>query len=289
MKNVLLLYMLVLTANALPAQEIFCRFQYQNRTFYGQVMEHVVFKLDKAPWEGGRKTKTPPVSLKDIKLLAPSEPRLILGLGKSYKESWEGKKPFANVRWFLKPPSSAAAPGDVVTIPVSVDALKVEVELVIVIGKHTKNATESEAAASIFGYTMGNDIVGYTDSYYRKEGDSARGEDPLLGSGLKIGDGFAPFGPFIYTHFDWQNRLRTLVVTDPSGRQKVSYKNSTAHLLYPPAKIVSDLSKVLTLSPGDIIFSGTSNSFVVTHGDCATIAIEGIGEMKNTFKAEQTN
>jgi 2-keto-4-pentenoate hydratase/2-oxohepta-3-ene-1,7-dioic acid hydratase in catechol pathway len=281
--------MMLLTASTLPAQEVYCRFQHQNHTFYGQVIEQDVYKLDKAPWEGGRRIKARPVALKEIKLLAPSEPRIILGLGKSYKEGWEGKKPYANVRWFLKPPSSAAAPGEVVAIPASLDALKVEVELVIVIGKHTKNVTESEAEASIFGYTMGNDIVGYTDSYYRKEGDSAQGEDPLLGSGLKIGDGFAPFGPFIYTNFDWQNRLVTLAVTDPSGRQKVSFKNSTAHLLYSPAKIVSDLSKVLTLSPGDIIFSGTSKSFVVTHGDSATIAIEGMGEMKNTFKAEQTN
>lgn len=289
MKNVLLLFMITLTAVGLHAQEVFCRFQHKNRTFYGQVADQAVYKLDKAPWEGGKRTKAAPVPLKEVELLAPSEPRLILGLGKSYKESWEGKKPFANVRWFLKPPSSAAAPGQAVTIPACVDALKVEVELVIVIGKRIRNADEHEAAGAIFGYTMGNDIVGFTDSYYRKEGDSASSEDPLLGPGLKIGDGFAPFGPFIYTHFDWQNRNRTLVVTDSSGRQKVSYKNSTAHLLYPPAKIVSDLSKVLTLSPGDVVFSGTSKSFVVTHGDSVVIAIEGMGEMTNTFKAEQAN
>lgn len=287
MKNVLLLSMLLLAACTLPAQEVFCRFLHSGRIFYGQVINQSVYPLDKAPWEGGKRMKIPPISLKEIKLLAPSEPRVILGLGKSYREQWEGKKPYASVRWFLKPPSSAAAPGEVVTIPACVDALKVEVELVIVIGKRVRNATEGEAEAAIFGYTMGNDIVGYTESFYQKEGDTAGSEDPLLGSGLKIGDGFAPFGPFIYTRFDWQNRNRTLVVTDSAGNRKITYENSTNQLLYSPAKIVSDLSKVLTLSPGDLIFSGTSKSFVVTHGDSVTIGIEGMGELKNTFQAEQ--
>lgn len=282
--NLVFLLLIIITGNIM-AQEVYCRFEFSEQALYGKVEGEKVLPLDKAPWEGGEISGRA-LELNKVKLLHPSEPKVILGLGGSYSNSWKDKKPYKSVRWFLKPPSAAASPNDNIFIPAAVDALKVEAELVIVIGKTIKNADESEAENAIFGYTIGNDIVGWTDSFHEKEGEPKDQKEPLLGPGLKIGDRFAPFGPFIYTNIDWENKERKMLVTDGSGNEKVNSSNNTSNLVYSPAKIVSDLSKVLTLSPGDIVFTGTDKSYVVLNDDTVSISIEGLGTLTNTIKKQ---
>ena len=280
--NLVFLLIMVITGNIM-AQEVYCRFEFGEQTLYGKVEGEKVLPLDKAPWEDG-KINGKVLELNKVKLLHPSEPKVILGLGGSYSNSWKDITPYNSVRWFLKPPSAAASPNDIVFIPTAVDALKVEAELVIVIGKTIKNGNESEAEDAIFGYTIGNDIVGWTDSFHEKENEPKDQKEPLLGPGLKIGDRFAPFGPFIYTNIDWKNKGRKIRITDIYGNEKVNASNNTSNLVYSPAKIVSDLSKVLTLSSGDIVFTGTDKSYVVLDGDSVSISIEGLGTLTNTIK-----
>ncbi|MBZ0254651.1 fumarylacetoacetate hydrolase family protein, partial [bacterium] len=99
---------------------------------------------------------------------------------------------------------------------------------------------------------------------------------------LKIGDHFATYGPFIHQGADWNNRLRTLEVISPNG-EKLTYKHNTSNLLFPPEKIVSDLSRVCVLEPGDVIFSGTTKALPAHAGDRVIVAIEGIGELENVI------
>lgn len=275
--------LLIVVKSNIMAQEVYCRFEFGGQTNYGKVEGEQVLPLNDAPWNGG-KISGKAVELNKVKLLYPSQPQVILGLGGSYTNAWIEKEPPKTVRWFLKPPSSAASPNDVVLIPDALDFLKVEVELTIVVGKTVKNASEEEAKKAIFGYTIGNDIVGYTNSYYEKNNETKGEKDPLLGPGLKIGDRFAPFGPFIYTNFDWKNKERIIQIKDNSGNEKINTSNNTSDLLYSPAKIVSDLSKILTLSPGDIIMTGTNKSYVVENGDTVIISIEGLGSLTNVIK-----
>jgi len=275
--------LLILVTSNVMSQDTYCRFEFKEQINYGIVKGETVIPLDKAPWKGG-KVIGKAFELNKVKLLYPSEPKVILGLGSSYKNNWKDKKPYKSVRWFLKPPSSAASPNDTVLIPMAVDALKVEAELVIVIGKTVKNVSESEAQNAIFGYSIGNDIVGWTDSFHEKENEPKDQKETLLGPGLKIGDHFAPFGPFIHTNFNWQNKERRLLIKDASGNIKIRDSNNTSDLVYKPEKIVSDLSKILTLSAGDIIFTGTNKSYVVVNGDKITISIDGLGSLTNTIK-----
>lgn len=259
---------------------VYCRYEYENEIHYGEVVDNLVYELDAEPWLGGSKTGHF-VDIEEVKLLHPTKPQVILGLGRAYKNSWEGKTPFKTVRWFLKPPSSAASPGEEIILPKSLDEVKVETELVIVIGKKVKDADEKTAADAIFGYTIGNDIMGNADSYHRIEGEPLDTKENLLGPGLKIGDKFAPFGPFIYTGIEWQNRDWSLVIENDKTNKKLVHKDNTSNLVYPPAKIVSDLSKMLTLNPGDIIFSGTSKSMIAGNGDVVTVTIDGLGTLIN--------
>lgn len=268
---------LMLTTDSILSQTKYCRYEFNGFSHYGKVEGEIVLELDEAPWLGGNETGER-IELDKVKLLHPSEPQVILGLGTSYRQSWKGKTPPKTVRWFIKPPTSAGNPDDELILPSSLDEVKVEVELVIVIGKKIKSASPEAAAKAIFGYTIGNDVVGNKKSYLEKNNESMESAGALLGPGLKVGDGFEPFGPFIYTGIDWKDRVKKLTITSTEGKKKVEYSENTSDILYAPAKIVSDLSKVLTLNPGDIISSGTAKSFTAGNGDVVTIEIDGLGK-----------
>ncbi len=258
--------------------DVFCRFLNDGHSNYGRVEGNSIIVLTDAPWLGGKENgKT--VLLNEVKLLPPAEPRSIIGIAGAYAAP--GSNPPVTSRWFAKSASAAATDGTEVVIPPSLDALKVEVELVIVIGQKTRDASIQQAATAIFGYATGTEIFGFVQSYHRVSGDNPDRNESMLAAGLKLGDNFAPFGPFIYTDVDWRERQRKLTITTAAGELRVSYSHNTSGLLYPPAKIVSDLSRVVTLEPGDLIFSGTSKSFVIEAGETVTTEIEGFGTISN--------
>jgi len=260
--------------------DVFCRYKKNGDVRYGRVEGDEILTLDREPWYNGKETGFKE-SVKKVCFLNPSEPKVIIGLGTSYRETWEGKKPPGSVRWFIKPPGSAASWNDDIILPSSLDEVKVEVELVIVIGREVKNIGISEAQDAIFGYSIGNDIGGTTNAYYRMLNESSEHPENLLATGLKICDRFAPFGPFIFRDFEWFGRKRGLKIIDKEGNQRILYENYTSGLLYQPEKIVSDISKVLTLFPGDIIMTGTTKSFPAFPGETVEASIEGMGVLIN--------
>lgn len=281
MKHILFTIAAILTcmvSNTAFADGVFCRYEY-NGVHYGKVEGGWVHQLTAAPWANGTPTGRV-VKVKDAKFLHPSEPQKIFGISGSYREAWIGKEPFKTVRWFLKPPSSAGSPDDEVKLPASLDEVLVETELVIVIGKRIKDGTLEDAEKAIFGYSVGNDMVGSVTSYHKINGESDDQEETLLAPGLKIGDKFATYGPFIHHGVDWNNRLRTLKVYTPEG-EVLTYEHNTSNFLFPPAKIVSDLSRVCVLEPGDVIFTGTTKALPAHAGDRVVVSIEGIGSLEN--------
>lgn len=265
--------------NLTAQTEIYCRYD-DGKVHYGSVVGNLIQELQNAPWEG--LVKTGKISkIDEVKILPPTEPKIIIGLGKSYSESWVGKSIPKSVRWFIKPQTSANGDGDDVVLPPTLTEAKVEPELVIVIGKKIKNADEKEAENAIFGYTIGNDIVGTVDSYHKIQGDPMDMTESILATGLKVCDGFQPYGPFIHAGFDWMEKKITLDISYKDSEEKVHYEQNTKTFLYTPAKIVSDLSKVLTLSPGDIISTGTIQSLPVKEGAEIKISIDGLGKLHN--------
>lgn len=262
------------------AQEVYCRFSYQSVVQYGKVVDKSILPLDKAPWENG-KPAGQKIDLNKVLLLHPTEPKIIIGIGKPFSKGMDTANPYKVVRWFVKPPSSAGSPGQKIVLPELIDKIKVEVELVIIIGKTIKNSNEAEADNAIFGYTMGNDIGGDAASFHERQNEPADIPDPLLGAGLKAGDNFAPYGPFIYRNIDWSNHEKELLITNEDGKEISHFNENTNEMAYSPAKIVSDMSKILTLSPGDVIFCGTAKSFLAKPGDKVNIYIDGIGSFSN--------
>jgi 2-keto-4-pentenoate hydratase/2-oxohepta-3-ene-1,7-dioic acid hydratase in catechol pathway len=152
--------------------DTFCRFEHGGQVAYGKVEGNLVHPLTGAPWAGG-KPAGEAYSLDQVRLLAPSVPGLIAGLSNAYRSAWPNGGQTPAVRWFVKPPGAAAAPDAPLVLPEYLDEIKVEVELVIVIGKTVKNASPEQASSSIFGYTLGNDVVGQVSSFQRLTGDSS--------------------------------------------------------------------------------------------------------------------
>lgn len=265
------------------AQEVFCRFDYQSVVQYGKVVDNSVFPLDKAPWENGKPVGQK-IAVDRVKLLHPSNPQVIVGIGKPFSKGMDSSQAYKTVRWFVKPPSSAGSPGQKIVLPEQIDKIKVEVELVVIIGKTIKNADEAEAEEAIFGYSMGNDIVGDAASFHKRQDEASDIPDPLLGAGLKVCDNFAPYGPFIHTKIDWRNHEKELVVINKDGKETSHFIENTNEMSYSPSKIVSDMSKILTLSPGDVIFCGTAKSFLAEPGDKVNISVEGIGSFSNEIE-----
>jgi 2-keto-4-pentenoate hydratase/2-oxohepta-3-ene-1,7-dioic acid hydratase in catechol pathway len=261
-------------------KKVFCRYEKNGKVHYGRVEGTKVYQLDKAPWDGGKATGTN-LLLDEVKLLIPTKPHVIIGLIKSYSDSWKDKQAPKTIRWFIKPSSAAATSGDDIVLPDAVDELKFENEMVIVIGKKINNAGIKEAKKAIFGYTLGADIEGNPESYYKVHNEKADVNKTALALGLKIGDRFSPYGPFITQAIDWKKSMKHIHITNKQSGKNILYNHDVSNLMYSPEEIVSQLSKVLTLMPGDVVFSGSAKVFVADPGDELHLSIDGLGSMVN--------
>ena len=215
------------------------------------------------------------LKLADVTLEAPCIPTKIVALWNNFHELAAKLKVAepAEPLYLLKATTSVSAPGSEVRRPASYDGKTVyEGELGIVIGKTLTNVSEDEAAAGIFGYTVVNDITA-ADILNR---------DPTFPQWARAKgiDGYGPFGPWIVTDFDpAAARVRTIL----NGQERQNYP--LADMIFPPALLVSLLSKEMTLNPGDLIACGTSVGVGTMKEPTNTIEIEiaGIGSLVNTF------
>ncbi|MBU6425434.1 MAG: fumarylacetoacetate hydrolase family protein [Rhodospirillales bacterium] len=176
--------------------------------------------------------------------------------------------------WLLKADTTVNNPGATIKRPPAYEGrIAYEGELGIVIGKRCSMADEAEAASAIFGYTIVNDVTG---------GDVLR-KDPNFPQWArsKSYDGFCPFGPSIATGVDVSG-LSVKLVLDGTERQNYPLSD----MVFPPVKLVSLLSRDMTLMPGDLICCGTSVGVGSIKGPVSTVdvTIEGIGTLTNRFE-----
>lgn len=211
-----------------------------------------------------------------IRLLAPVRPGKFIGLWNNFHElaAKTGAAIPAEPLWFLKAPTSLLDPDGVIRAPAGyAGKVLYEGELGIVIGRRCKAVDEAEAAAAIFGFTAVNDVTAL----------DTLNADPSFPqwARAKSCDSFGPVGPAIATGIDWSS-LRVKVALNGRGRQDYP----TADMIIPPARIVSLLSREMTLEPGDLIACGTSvGALPMRPGMTVEVTIEGIGTLRNTVDA----
>lgn len=214
------------------------------------------------------------VLLADLQLLAPVVPGKIVAVGPNYRAHLGGNPPPARPYLWIKPTSALLDPEGVIELPADAPMVCHESELAIVIGRTARDVTPAQAKDCIFGYTCINDVsVGtltdmpaYFASQYFVDG--------------KIGDTLAPLGPVIVTGIDPTN-LRVQCRVNGETRQD----HNTNDQIWNPFELVSIISGIVTLNPGDVVASGSPpRPGPLTAGDVVEVELEGIGVLRNSVR-----
>lgn len=243
------------------------RYQQGNNIAFGNMDGDIIYCLY-GNIEEGFSTTEQHVYLKDVKLLCPVRPSKAICIGLNYKDHIEeshAQTPTKPVV-FIKPSTAVISPGDCIEFPKLSRRVDYEGELAIVIGKRAKNVTETNAPQYILGYTCANDVTARDLQEPDGQWSVAKGFDTFL-----------PLGPCVQTEAD-PNCLNIRTILNG----KVVQNSNTRHLLFKPYWLVSYLSFIYTLLPGDVILTGTSLGIgPMQPGDLVVVSIENIGELKN--------
>jgi 2-keto-4-pentenoate hydratase/2-oxohepta-3-ene-1,7-dioic acid hydratase in catechol pathway len=230
-----------------------------------------VAELDGPPIGGLRFTGSR-APLADVRLLAPVLPSKVIAIGLNYPSVAESigmplpSEPLIS----LKPSTAVIGPEDPIRKPRDVEILDHEAELAVVVNGLVRNADEETAAQAILGYTCANDLT--SRDLREREGQWTR---------AKGYDSFCPLGPWIETDVEPLGlRLRARV------NGEVRQDANTKEMVFGPVQLVSFVSRVMTLLPGDVISTGTPLGVgAVEPGDIVEVEIEGIGVLRNRVQA----
>ncbi len=220
-----------------------------------------------APWLGGEITDRY-VPLRKAKLLVPVTPSKIVCIGRNYAAHAAELKNDVPTEplLFLKPPSSLVSHETGIELPPDSNQVEHEAEIGIVIRSRLRNGDLTAAAAAVFGVTCVNDVT--ARDLQRKDVQFTRG---------KGFDTFCPVGPWIETGLD----LDTLEVR---GRVNGELRQSgkAQDMVFPFTTLISYISRVMTLEPGDLVSTGTPAGVgPLRKGDSVEVEVPGVGILRN--------
>ena len=251
------------------------RFLHEGKPRYGLLEGEEIRPLAAFP-EGRRfEPLKEAIPLKSVKLLPPCVPSKIVALGLNYRDhAVELGLPLPEEPLlFLKPPSAVIGPGETILLPPESKRVDYEAELAVVIGRKARRVSPEEALDFVLGYTCFNDVT--ARDLQQKDGQWTR---------AKSFDTFAPFGPWIETELD-PGALRVRSYLNGNLKQD----SSTKELVFSVPEIISFVSNIMTLLPGDVIATGTPPGIgPLSPGDVIEVEIEGIGRLKNLVRPESS-
>lgn len=207
----------------------------------------------------------------DVRLLAPILPSKVLAIGRNYAAHAAelGNSVPERPLIFLKPSTSVIGTTDVIRLPADSEQVEHEAELALVIGKVAKDVPRERALDVVFGYTCANDVTARDQQRADVQFTRAKGHDS-----------FCPIGPWIETSFD-PSAVRVRALVNGQTRQD----GNTGDMIFDVATMVSFMSHVMTLVPGDVILTGTPEGVGrIVDGDTVTISIDGIGDLVNPVR-----
>ncbi|PMB22531.1 fumarylacetoacetate hydrolase family protein, partial [Fischerella thermalis] len=216
----------------------------EGQIYYGLLqLSMKVQVLDAPPWLQGQPTDLI-LEPDDYEILAPCAPSKIIAVGKNYAEhaAEMGTEVPAEPLIFLKPPTSVIASLEKIQYPPQSQRVDYEGELALVIGDRAFNCTPKEAQMKIWGYTIANDVT--ARDLQKKDSQWTR---------AKGFDSFCPLGPWIVRELSPGARLQTFLNEEPTPVQSATIDQ----MVFPPDYLVSYISQIMTLLPGDIVLTGT--------------------------------
>ena len=223
---------------------------------------------DSPPWLGGQETDIEQ-EVDTYEILAPCVPSKIVAVGKNYlKHAAEMGTPVPREPLlFLKPPTTVIADGRKIHYPSQSQQVDYEGELALVIGDRCSHVSHEQAAKSIWGYTIANDVT--ARDLQRKDPQWTR---------AKGFDTFCPLGPWIVREVSIEAKIQTFLNDEQHPRQTASIDE----MVFKPEFLVSYISQIMTLTPGDVILTGTPEGVgSMKPQDAVRIKIEGIGSLSN--------
>ena len=223
-------------------------------------------------------------AFEEVKLLAPiPRPGKILCSGINYRSHKE-ENPNATMPtepfFFSKLPSCVIGPGDPIVMPTRTNQLDYEVEFAVVIGRTMKQVPENEVMGCIAGYTILHDVSARDVQF----------KDNQITLGKNF-DTFCPMGPCIVTRDELPDPPHVKLRSYVSGT--LMQDGSTADWVFPLPRLLSFLSHVMTLEPGDVVSTGTpagvgafrNPQIFLEPGDVVRLEVEGIGVLENPVKS----
>ena len=254
------------------------RYRYGGTTNYGIVEDEQVEAVSGTPF--GQYTRTGHrVPLSAVQIRIPFVPQTFYAAGVNYEvhvreaAALLGREPDlpqkADVGYRAN--NALIAHGAAIVIPAdATERVQYEGELVVVIGKTVKHVSEDEALDCILGYTIGNDV---------SERNWQAGDRTLWRA--KNTDTFKPMGPWIETDVDLDSLQTTVRIND-----EVVSQFATNRMIFGVAHYISEMTRYLTLYPGDMLWMGTDGATQnMKAGDTVDVEISGIGTLSNPVVA----
>lgn len=224
--------------------------------------------LSGAPWLQATRADGPTVPLANAVFLPVSEASKVVCIGQNYRKHAEemGKPVPKEPLLFIKPSTALNAHGRPIVLPPESNEVHHEAELALVIGERLHRASEAEAQRALFALTCFNDVT--ARDIQRREVQHTRG---------KSYDTFACVGPWMVTGLS-PDDLRVQCRVDGALRQD----GRTSDMVFSPARLVSFISSIMTLLPGDLVSTGTPSGVgPLSSGQVVEVEIEGIGTLRN--------
>jgi 2-keto-4-pentenoate hydratase/2-oxohepta-3-ene-1,7-dioic acid hydratase in catechol pathway len=205
--------------------------------------------------------------------MMPIKPGKIIGVGRNYlahaRELGNDVPPEPII--FLKPNTALLEPGAAILLPRVSQRVEFEAEIGVVMGRRLRHATAEQAERAIGGFTCVNDVT--CRDLQQKDGQWSR---------AKGFDTFCPVGPRVVSGLDWRTlELRGRV----NGLERQRAKATDMHFSIP--ELVSFISGIMTLEPGDLIATGTpAGTGPLMDGDVVEVEISGVGVLSNPVRSE---
>lgn len=251
------------------AQDVtkYVRYEHDGAASYGVLEGETIHQLGGSVFDAPERTGVT-VALGDVTLLPPTEPQKVVAAGLNYRSHLGGAQPSEYPGLFDKHATSLIGHEAEITYYEDATNLHFEGEMVLIIGKVTRNVSVEEAPDHIFAVAPGNDIS-----------ERVWQSNDLQWFRAKGADTFGPVGPVMARGVDYNDLL---LQTRVNGQ--VMQSQRTRDLLFDSSYLVSYISRYVTLEPGDMIFTGTPGSTsAMQPGDIVEIELENVGVLRNSI------
>jgi 2-keto-4-pentenoate hydratase/2-oxohepta-3-ene-1,7-dioic acid hydratase in catechol pathway len=254
----------------------FVRVEVGGAARWGMVDGDAIVELPEGPFGDTPVTGTTLGSIDEVDLLAPTVPTKIIGVGRNYVEhaAEHGVEVPSQPLLFTKPASSVLAPGGVIELPRLSSKVEYEGEMAVVMGRRCRHVREDEAWLYVLGVTCGNDVT--ARDIQRADAQWTRG---------KGFDTFAPLGPWIVCGLSESEAGDLEVSTRVNGETR--QRGRASQMVFSSSFLISYISAVMTLEPGDVIMTGTPKGVgPLADGDHIEVEVERVGVLSNRVEAE---